>query len=139
METTQVTGQDHSRFHPDSDFEQKHLDAMGWLHETACGLVDAPGSVFIEVTVTDTLSVFVLRIAEEDLGKIVGKRGRHAHALRGIFYAIGRRLELRFDLDIETATERPRHAEGVLIGRINTPERIIERVDERPQPEGGAQ
>jgi uncharacterized protein len=78
---------------------------MMWLHGIVCGLVDEPDKIFITVTVTDSVSTFSVRAAVRDVGKLVGKQGRNARSLRTLFQAVGRRLGLRFSLDIEKTAE----------------------------------
>ena len=41
-----------------------------------------------------------LRVAEEDKGKIIGKQGRTAGSMRTIPYAIGKKMQKRFVLEI---------------------------------------
>ena len=66
----------------------------------AKALVDHPDQVRIaEIAGRDTL-VIELRTAKEDLGKIIGKRGQNAQAMRTILNAAGRKLNKRVVLEI---------------------------------------
>jgi uncharacterized protein len=66
----------------------------------ARGLVDKPEEVEVEeVEETDAL-VFELKVAEEDLGKVIGKQGRTAKALRTILSAASAKMRRRVILEI---------------------------------------
>lgn len=53
----------------------------------ARSLVSRPESVEISETIRDGVSVFELRVAKEDLGRIIGKQGRTAKAIRTLLNA----------------------------------------------------
>jgi uncharacterized protein len=63
-------------------------------------LVDAPGEVTVEEMEEDGASVFELTVAEEDLGKVIGKQGRTARSVRTILGAVSMKLHRRYTLDI---------------------------------------
>ena len=66
----------------------------------ARGLVDKPEEVKVdEVSEPDAL-VFELQVAEEDLGKVIGKQGRTAKALRTILAAASAKTRRRVVLEI---------------------------------------
>jgi len=46
------------------------------------GLVDDPGAVGVRATERDRLVIIEIRVAEEDLGKVIGRRGRIVGAIR---------------------------------------------------------
>jgi len=45
-------------------------------------------------------SIIELKVAQEDLGKVIGKQGRNAQAIRVIVSAAGMKLKKRFNLEI---------------------------------------
>jgi hypothetical protein len=63
----------------------------------AKSLVDAPDEVFIE-TFDD--GVIELEVAENDVGKVIGRQGRTARALRALLNAAGHRARKRYTLEI---------------------------------------
>jgi hypothetical protein len=63
-------------------------------------LVDAPGQVKLESTVTKHSAVFDIHVADADVGKVLGKKGIHAHALRTLFGAIYGKLGKRLHLQV---------------------------------------
>lgn len=67
----------------------------------ACQLVDDPQSVEVEARQRGG-SVFVsLRVPEEELGKVIGRGGRIARAMRTALMISGSRYNVRASLDIE--------------------------------------
>ena len=63
-------------------------------------LVDKPDQVVTtEIKGTQT-SVIELKVAKEDIGKVIGKQGRTAQALRGILFAASTKLRKRCILEI---------------------------------------
>jgi len=66
----------------------------------AKALVDNPDQVEVtEIAGRDTL-VFGLKVAKEDMGKIIGKKGRNAQAMRLILNAASAKLRKRVVLEI---------------------------------------
>jgi len=59
------------------------------LEFVAKQLVDHPDDVRIEASEDDGEVVLELRVNDEDLGKVIGKRGRTAKALRTLIKAAG--------------------------------------------------
>lgn len=57
------------------------------LEYLAKSLVDHPEDVSVQETETDTTVVLELTVAKDDIGKVIGKQGRIARALRTIVKA----------------------------------------------------
>lgn len=66
----------------------------------AKALVDHPEQVMVKEVVGDRTSVIELAVAKEDLGKIIGKQGRTARAIRTILTAASTKLKKRSVLEI---------------------------------------
>jgi uncharacterized protein len=66
----------------------------------AKALVDQPGDVVVSETVGQGATVLELRVASEDLGKVIGKQGRTARAMRTLLRSAGMKLRKRFVLEI---------------------------------------
>jgi len=66
----------------------------------ATSLVDRPEEVSIEEVDDDGVIVFELRVAQSDLGKVIGRQGRTARAMRTLLSAAGMKLRQRLDLEI---------------------------------------
>ena len=66
----------------------------------AKALVDNPEQVVVQEIEGEQSSVIELRVAREDLGKVIGKQGRTARAMRTILSAASTKLRKRAVLDI---------------------------------------
>ncbi len=66
----------------------------------ARALVDFPDQVSVEEIEGNQTSVLELKVAKEDLGKIIGKQGRTAKAMRTILSASSAKLKKRTVLEI---------------------------------------
>lgn len=66
----------------------------------AKALVDNPDQVQVSEVVGDQTSVLELKVAKEDLGKVIGKQGRSARAMRTILSAASTKLKKRTVLEI---------------------------------------
>ena len=74
-------------------------------------LVRNPDSVNVTETVRDGIPTLELRVADEDLGRVIGKEGRTAKALRAILGAAAARKNQRIALDIvERDSPKPAQA-----------------------------
>jgi uncharacterized protein len=63
-------------------------------------LVDIPDQVKISEIIGEQTTVFELMVAKEDLGKVIGKQGKTAKALRTILTAASTKLRKRSVLEI---------------------------------------
>jgi predicted RNA-binding protein YlqC (UPF0109 family) len=70
------------------------------LQDIAKALVDTPDSVAVNEVAGEHATVFELRVAESDLGKVIGKQGRTARSLRTLLTAVGTKMNRRFTLEI---------------------------------------
>ena len=66
----------------------------------AKALVDYPEQVEVSELEGEQTSVIELRVAKEDLGKVVGKQGRTARAMRTILSAASTKIRKRAVLEI---------------------------------------
>ena len=66
----------------------------------AKSLVTNPDAVEVKETHTDEASVFELRVAREDLGRIIGKQGRTAKSIRTLLNAAASGGNRRIVLEI---------------------------------------
>ncbi len=66
----------------------------------AKSLVDDPGAVSVDVVEGEKNAVLELRVAQPDIGKVIGKYGRIAKAVRTILSAASGKSEKRFTLEI---------------------------------------
>ncbi len=66
----------------------------------ARALVDHPEQIAVHEMSGRQMSVIELRTAKDDLGKVIGKAGRNADAIRTIMDAVASKLRKRAVLDI---------------------------------------
>ncbi len=62
--------------------------------------MDSPDEVNVTEVEGEQTTVVELRVAQSDLGKVIGKQGRTAQAVRTILGAAGMKLRKRFVLEI---------------------------------------
>ena len=66
----------------------------------AKALVDKPDEVEIREIEGDITTILELKVAKDDLGKVIGKQGKTAHAMRAILNAVATKLKKRAVLEI---------------------------------------
>ncbi|NOZ00906.1 MAG: KH domain-containing protein [Deltaproteobacteria bacterium] len=66
----------------------------------AKALVDHPEEVSVEEVVGEQTSVIELRVAKDDMGKVIGKQGRTARAVRTVLNAAATKIKKRVVLEI---------------------------------------
>ncbi|MBU4261913.1 MAG: KH domain-containing protein [Proteobacteria bacterium] len=66
----------------------------------AASLVDQPQAVEVNETAQEDAVVIELRVAKDDLGKVIGKQGRTARAIRVLLSAAATRQNKRARLEI---------------------------------------
>jgi predicted RNA-binding protein YlqC (UPF0109 family) len=76
------------------------VDMKALVELMAKSLVDKPEEVIVAVADGEKTSIFELRVATSDIGKVVGKHGKTAQAMRTILSAAGAKLEKRCVLEI---------------------------------------
>ena len=66
----------------------------------AKSLVDHPDQVVVEEKDDDRMTVFELHVAQDDMGKVIGKQGRIAKAIRTVVRAASVKSEKKYRVDI---------------------------------------
>ena len=66
----------------------------------AKSLVDHPDDVRTRTHEREQQTIIELEVAQEDLGKVIGRQGRTARAIRTILNAAGQKTRRRYSLDI---------------------------------------
>jgi len=75
-------------------------DMRALVEQIAKALVDEPEQVSVQQVDGEQAVVLELRVAPNDLGKVIGRQGRTARSLRTILGAAGMKLHKRFTLEI---------------------------------------
>ena len=71
------------------------------LEVIAKNLVDCPEQVKVSEVQSDKALVLELKVAPEDMGKVIGKQGRIAKAIRSVVKAASSRLEKKVMVEIQ--------------------------------------
>lgn len=66
----------------------------------AKSLVDDPDSVVVKETEKDGVTVIELNVAEADMGKVIGKQGRIAKAIRTVVKAASTKEDKKYTVEI---------------------------------------
>jgi predicted RNA-binding protein YlqC (UPF0109 family) len=70
------------------------------IQTIAMELVDHPDQVVVTEIQSEHNSLIELRVAKDDVGKVIGKEGRTAQSMRTILTAVSTKLGRRAHLDI---------------------------------------
>jgi predicted RNA-binding protein YlqC (UPF0109 family) len=76
------------------------MDIRLLVEEIAKSLVDIPDEVVVREVSGEHATVLELKVAPSDLGKVIGKQGRTARAMRTLLGASGMKYNRRFSLEI---------------------------------------
>jgi uncharacterized protein len=75
-------------------------DVRVLVEQIAKALVDAPDQVFVETVEEGGETVIELEVAENEVGKVIGRNGRTAKALRTLLGAASMKQNKRYVLEI---------------------------------------
>jgi predicted RNA-binding protein YlqC (UPF0109 family) len=70
------------------------------IQTIAMELVDHPDQVVVNEIAGEHNSLIELRVAKEDIGKVIGKEGRTAQSMRTLLTAVSTKIGRRAHLDI---------------------------------------
>jgi predicted RNA-binding protein YlqC (UPF0109 family) len=79
------------------------------LHTIVKALVDAPEAVEVTQVDGETTCILEIRVAPEDIGKVIGRQGRNIASLRTLLHAIGAKEKKHILLEVledQTLQER---------------------------------
>jgi predicted RNA-binding protein YlqC (UPF0109 family) len=71
-----------------------------FLEYVARSLVDDPDAVVVEMTEADDEVTLTLKVGEGDMGRIIGRDGRIANAIRSLLRVMGARDGRHVELEI---------------------------------------
>ena len=73
------------------------------LLQIACGLVSNPDAVSVDVDEPDEEGtvVYHLHVAQEDMGRVIGKQGRIAKAIRTVMRSAANRKDQKISVEID--------------------------------------
>jgi len=79
---------------------EQAASARALIEHIAKALVETPTEVFVDEYEDGDETVIELEVAESDLGKVIGRSGRIARALRTVLSAAGAKKDIRYALEI---------------------------------------
>ena len=82
------------------------------VREIARALVDEPDAVEVEAVSREENTVLRLKVAPQDVGKVIGKQGRTARSVRTILGAVSMKMHHRYTLDILEEDEAGKPADS---------------------------
>jgi predicted RNA-binding protein YlqC (UPF0109 family) len=83
--------------------DEKLDSAEELMTQIARALVDHPDEVVVEAVEGDPgedVTILEMRVAANDVGKVIGKQGRTVRSMRTILSAVGQLHHLRYELDV---------------------------------------
>jgi len=75
-------------------------NAKALVEHVAKALVNAQDKVFVDEFDEDGEIVIELEVAEDDMGRVIGKGGKIARAMRNLLHAAGAKADKRYELEI---------------------------------------
>ncbi len=75
-------------------------DVRALIEQVAKAIVDAPDQVTVDAIEEDGENILELKVAEADVGKVIGRSGRTARALRTLLNGAGTKLHKHYTLEI---------------------------------------
>ena len=76
------------------------IEVRNLVEKMVCGIVDDTAGVNIEVTETDRGSLLEIKVSKDDVGKVIGKKGRVASAIRTVAKAAGAKEGVRVMVNV---------------------------------------
>ena len=70
------------------------------IEHVAKALVNTQDKVFVDEFDEDGEIVIELEVAEDDMGRVIGKGGKIARAMRNVLHAAGAKANTRYELEI---------------------------------------
>jgi uncharacterized protein len=79
---------------------EQSSDVRGLIEQIAKTLVEKPEEVYVDEVPEDGEIVLELEVAEDEMGRIIGRHGRTVKAMRALVHAAGIRQQKRYTLEI---------------------------------------
>jgi uncharacterized protein len=78
----------------------EHIQIKELVEVITRALADDPSQIQVNEIIGQQMSILQIRAAKSDLGKIIGKQGQNAHAMRTIVNGAANKLRKRVVLEI---------------------------------------
>lgn len=86
----------------DDQSNQAEIDFIRFVIEN---IVDQPDKITLERVVDELGILIILRVAKDDMGKVIGKSGQTIKALRVLLHTFGSKSQNRVNLKVEEPLE----------------------------------
>lgn len=73
------------------------------VENIVAALVDTPDNVKVNETIGESVIILEINVSESDVGKVIGKEGRIANAIRTIVKASAAKMNKKVSVEIITA------------------------------------
>ena len=83
-----------------SSMTEQTANPRALVEHVAKALVNAPDQVRVEEVPEGDETVIELEVAVDDMGRVIGKSGKVARAMRNLLHAAGTKLNRRYELEI---------------------------------------
>ncbi|MCD4652981.1 KH domain-containing protein [bacterium] len=84
--------------YPDLDLDK--ISTKDLIVKIVCNIVENPEDVSVVEVAGEMTNIYELRVSGDDLGKVIGRQGRTAKAIRTVLNAIAIRKNKRFELEV---------------------------------------
>lgn len=68
-------------------------------------IVDKPDVIEVKEVPGESSSILEIKVAKEDLGKMIGKKGKTAQSIRNLVYAASFKFKKRYQIEIQSLTD----------------------------------
>jgi predicted RNA-binding protein YlqC (UPF0109 family) len=75
-------------------------DIAAWVKGVTRKLVDRPDEVTVETVREEDADVFEVRVAQEEMGRVIGRQGRTVQAMRALLDAAAEKHGAAYELEI---------------------------------------
>lgn len=75
-------------------------DVAAWVRSVTRKLVDRPDEVTVESVREDDADIFEVRVAPEEMGRVIGRQGRTVQAMRALLDAAAEKHGAAYELEI---------------------------------------
>jgi len=77
-----------------------NMEFKDFVKELVCSIIDDTENILIEEIISDEGVLYRITVSKEDVGKLIGKGGRIASALRTVLKAAGAKQGIRISINV---------------------------------------
>lgn len=84
----------------------EYPELQTWIKNVVCGLVSNPTDIELAEQIDEQGVLFTLYVNESDRGKVIGKEGTIANALRTLLRSAGRAYDIRASIKVDVPNSK---------------------------------